>query len=252
MGHILKEGMADSDGEKNRKQLVDLLRYSTTTSDGELRTLAQVKADMKEGQDAIWYLTDVDKAGIQSRPVLEGFRRRGWEVLLMTDPVDEWVVMHTREYDDTPLKSVAHGDLPEETEAELPEAEQKDRATAKPLADWMKSLLNSDVAEVRVSSRLTDSPSVLVNQEGAMGANMEAILKAANQTVPESKRVLEINPTHPMVRTLARLNEEGKPGIEPFARLLLDHALISEGRLTDTAGFATRLQALMEKAAANL
>jgi molecular chaperone HtpG len=116
----------------------------------------------------------------------------------------------------------------------------------------MKSLLSSDVAEVRLSSRLTDSPSVLVNQEGAMGANMESILKAANQQVMENKRVLEINPGHPMVKTLARLNEEGKTGLEPFAHLLLDHALITEGRLKDPSGFAARLQILMEKAAANL
>ena len=251
MGHILKEGMTD-EGGKNRERLTELLRYPTTTSGGDLRSLAQIKEDMAEGQEDIWYLTDVDKNNIASRPVLEGFKRREWEVILMTDPVDEWVVMHTQEYDGVSLKSAAHGELPEEEDEALPEEEQQDRASARPLADWMGGLLESEVEEVRLSSRLTDSPSVLVNKEGAMGANMETILKAANQAVMENKRVLEINPTHPMVRTLARLNEEGKPGIEPFARLLLDHALISEGRLTDTAGFAGRLQALMEKAASNL
>jgi molecular chaperone HtpG len=249
MGHLLKEGVAED--EKNRPLLLDLLRYPTTTSGGDMRSLAALKESMAEGQDALWYLTDVDKEGIEKRPVLEVFRRRGWEVALMTDPVDEWVVMHTREYDEVSLKSAAHGELPEEDE-ERTEEEESARASAIPLADWMKSLLSSDVAEVRLSSRLTDSPSVLVNQEGAMGANMESILKAANQQVMENKRVLEINPGHPMVKTLARLNEEGKTGLEPFAHLLLDHALITEGRLKDPSGFAARLQILMEKAAANL
>lgn len=249
MGHLLKEGVAED--EKSRKLLTELLRYKTTKSGGDLRSLAEMKEGMAEGQEALWYLTDVDKDGIEKRPVLEVFRSRGWEVALMTDPVDEWVVMHTQDIDGTPLKSAAHGELPEDEE-ERSEEEETARKTALPLAEWMGGLLSSDVAEVRLSSRLTDSPSVLVNQEGAMGANMEAILKAANQSVMENKRVLEINPGHPMVQTLARLNEAGKDGLEPFAHLLLDHALITEGRLKDPAGFAGRLQALMEKAAGNL
>lgn len=249
MGHLLKEGVAED--EKNRKLLTELLRYKTTSSDEELRSLAQMKEGMAEGQDALWYLTDLDKDNIASRPVLEVFQRRGWEVALMTDPVDEWVVMQTREFDEVPLKSVAHGELPEEDE-ERSDEEKSERASALPLAEWMKGLLSSDVAEVRLSSRLTDSPSVLVNQEGSMGANMETILKAANQQVMENKQVLEINPGHPMVKTLARLNESGKTGLEPFAHLLLDHALITEGRLKDPSGFAGRLQALMEKAAGNM
>ena len=113
----------------------------------------------------------------------------------------------------------------------------------------MKTLLGESVADVRLSNRLTESPSVLVNQEGAMGANLERILQAANQEVGAQKRVLEINAEHPMVKTLARLNGEGKTGIEPFARLLLDHAAIAEGRMDDAEGFAGRLQSLMEKAA---
>jgi molecular chaperone HtpG len=249
MGHLLKEGVAED--EKNRKLLIELLRYKTTSSDGELRSLAQMKEGMTEGQDALWYLTDLDKDNIAARPALEVFRRRGWEVALMTDPVDEWVVMQTREFDEVPLKSVAHGELPEEEE-DRSEEEQTERASALPLAEWMKGLLSADVAEVRLSSRLTDSPSVLVNQEGSMGANMETILKAANQEVAENKQVLEINPGHPMVKTLARLNGDGKTGLEPFAHLLLDHALITEGRLKDPSGFAGRLQALMEKAAGNM
>jgi molecular chaperone HtpG len=249
MGHLLKEGVHEDDGSK--KLLTGLLRYPTTTSGGDVRSLAEVKESMVEGQDTMWYLTDVDKDRIASKPVLEGFKRRDWEVILMTDPVDEWVVMSLKDFDEVPLQSAAHGELPEEDEAERSEEEEQARSAATPLASWMGEMLSTDVAEVRLSSRLTDSPSVLVNKQGSMGANMENILKAANQEIFQDKRVLEINPEHPMVQTLARLNTEGQPGLEPFARLLLDHAQIAEGRVADPAGFAGRLQALMEKAASS-
>jgi len=247
-GHILKEGIHE-DGEDNKDTLTHLLRFKTTRSNGELRSLAQVKADLAQGQDEIWYYTSVDKERIGAAPVLEGFRKRGWEVLLMDDPVDEWVVMNIREFDGTKLKSAMSGELPaDKTQEEDPIAKAA-RDNATPLVSWMSGTLTGAVASVRVSTRLTDSPSVLVDQEGGMGANLERILKAANQTVPAAQRVLEINPEHPMVKTLARLNGEGKTGLEPFARLLLDHAAIAEGRLDDPEGFAKRLQALMEKAA---
>lgn len=251
-GHILKEGIAEDD--RNKNTLVELLRYPTTTSDGALRSLDQVEEDRKDGQDDIWYFTSVDKERIDKAPVLEAFKKRGWEVLLMSDPVDEWVAMAVQDYDEVPLKSVMTGELPEDESED--DEDQQDAADAKrqaqPLASWMGEMLKGDVAEVRISNRLTRSPSVLVDAAGAMGSNMERILKAANQDVPDSKRVLEINPEHPMVRTLARLNNEGQAGIAPFARLLLDHAAIAEGRLTDPEGFAERLQALMEKAASGM
>ncbi|MCB9780435.1 MAG: molecular chaperone HtpG [Alphaproteobacteria bacterium] len=260
LGHILKEGIAEAamgGSEKDKKRIVPLLRFTTTKSRQSAdvvdrwRSLAQVKADMVEGQDAIWYLADVDKDRIAKSPLLEAFKKKDQEVLLMDDPVDEWVAMHVPEFDEVPLKSVAHGDLDEEEE----QREEEDpiakaaKDQARPLVGWMEALLGEDVAGVRVSNRLVDSPSVLVSEEGAMSANMERILQAANQDVPTRKRVLEVNPEHPMVKTLARLHEDGKTGLEPFARLLLDHAAISEGKLDDPEGFATRLQALMEKAA---
>ena len=250
-GHIVKEGFhEDSD---QHKLLTKLLRFRTTTSEGELRSLAQVKADMKEGQEKLWFLTDVDKGRIDKNPMLEAFKKKGYEVLLLDEPVDEWVVMHLREFDGTELKSVAHGDLPdEEDSAEEDPIAEAAKAQARPLVDWMKTLLGESVADVRISKRLTESPSVLVNQEGTMGANLERILAAANQDIGSQKRVLEINAEHPMVKTLARLNEEGKTGIEPFARLLLDHAAIQEGKLDDAEGFAGRLQALMEQAAKSM
>jgi len=249
-GHILKEGIAEDD--RQRKQLTNLLRYTTTSSDGGLRSFAQVKSDLGEGQDTIWYYTSVDKDRIGQAPVLEGFKKRDLEVVLMSDPVDEWVVMHIQDIDGTKLQSVMSGELPEEDGDDADPVAEAAKKNAAPLVTWMKGMLDGAVADVRVSSRLTDSPSVLVDAEGGVSSNMERILKAANQSVPASQRVLEVNPEHPMVKTLAKLNSEGASGIEPFARLLLDHAAISEGRLDDPEGFASRLQVLMERAAAGM
>ena len=226
-----------------------MFRCKTTTGGDEWRSLAQIKADLKEGQEDIWYLADINKAQIAQRPVLEGFQKRDWEVMLLSDPVDEWMVQMVREFDETPLKSVIHGELPEE---ENNEEVKEDREAAEPLVGWLKELFNEDVEEVRLSSRLTESPSIFVSQEGAMSANMENILRSANQEVSESKRVLEINPSHPMVKTLSRLNSAGKTGLDDFAWLLLDHAEISDGKLNNPQAFAARLQGLMEKAAENL
>ena len=247
-GHMLKEGLADYDA-KHKDELLKLLRCKTTTSRADWRSLSQIKEDMKEGQEDIWYLADINKEQIGQRPVLEGFQKRDWEVMLLSDPVDEWMVQMVREFDETPLKSVVHGELPEEEDNE---AAKEDREAAEPLVGWLKELFNENVEEVRLSSRLTESPSIFVSQEGAMSANMENILRNANQQVSESKRVLEINPSHPMVKTLSRLNTEGKTGLDDFAWLLLDHAEISDGKLNNPQAFAARLQGLMEKAAENL
>lgn len=250
-GHIIKEGVQDT-SDATKTTITSLLRYPTTREPEGLRSLAQIKLDMAEGSESIWYYTSVDKARITQAPVLEGFKKRDEEVLLMSDPVDEWVVMSVGEYEGTPLKSVMSGDLGDEEDEDDPIAKAA-RDQASPLVNWMGELLDDDVAEVRLSSRLTDSPSILVDQEGAMGANMERILRAANQQVgPTAKRVLELNPEHAMVKTLAKLNNDGATGLEPFARLLLDHAEIAEGRVEDPAGFAGRLQALMTKAAQSM
>ncbi len=250
-GHILKEGIAE-DADKSKDLIVELLRFETTESEGAAVSLADIKDGMVEGQDALWYYTSVDKERIQSAPVLEGFAKREWEVILMTDPVDEWVAMALNEFDGVPLKSVLTGDLPDDDDS-ASEEEKKAKDEAQPLITWMGDLLSSDVAEVRASNRLTDSPSVLVDKAGGMGSNMERILKAANQDIGMgAQRVLEVNPNHPLVKTLAKLNNDGQTGLEPFARLLLDHAAIAEGKLDDPKGFAGRLEALMSKAAQGL
>ena len=148
-GHILKEGIAEDD--RQRKPLTNLLRYTTTSSDGSLRSLAQVKSDLAEGQDTIWYYTSVDKDRIGQAPVLEGFKKRDLEVVLMSDPVDEWVVMHIQDVDGTKLQSVMSGELPEEEGDDADPVAEAAKKNAAPLVTWMKGMLGGAVADVRVS-----------------------------------------------------------------------------------------------------
>lgn len=241
-GTTLKEGVAE-DGD-NKESLLPLLRFRTTTSD-EWRDLATIKAEMKEGQDAIWYLTGLELEKMRANPQLERFRKKGWEVILLSDPVDEWVVMNVPSFETVPLKSVARGEFKDD---EDPIAEEA-RKQATPFVSWLSDLLKGQVDEVRASGRLTDSPAVLVDGDGGVSANMERILKAARQDVSKAKRILEVNPEHPLVRKLVSLHSQGGDvQAEPVARLLLDYARIAEGHLEDTAGFTKRLQALMLQA----
>jgi len=244
MGMIIKGGIPED--HSNKDKLVELFRSKTTKST-DYRSLAQMKADMKEGQDTLWFLSNIASSEkIAQLPILEGFKKRDWEVMLLTDPVDEWVTMTVSDYKETPIKSVSQGKFDDEETEENKEAKEK----VVPLVEWLGELLADEVESVRSSNRLTDSPSVLVDPDG-MSSNFENILKAINpnQAMPERKRILEINPSHPLVVTLANLNEKGVANLEPFARLLLDHATIAEGQLKDPQGFAKRLQGLMEKAA---
>jgi molecular chaperone HtpG len=249
MGMLLKGGIPED--QKNKDKLVELFRCKTTTSNGGLRSLAEMKEDMKEGQDTLWYLSNASNPEqIGNLPILEGFKKRDWEVMLLTDAVDEWVTMTVQDYQETPVKSVSQGEFDDEED----EKTQEDKDKAQPLVEWLGELLANDVSEVRLSNRLTDSPSVLVDADGGMSSNFQNIMKALNpgQAMADTKRVLEINPSHPLVQTLSSLNAQGATDIEPFARLLLDHAAIAEGQLKDPQGFAKRLQGLMAKAASAL
>lgn len=249
-GATLKEGIAE-DGD-NKDALLPLLRFRTTSSTDEApwRDLAAIKADMKEGQDAIWYLTGLDLERMKLSPQLERFRKKGFEVILLSDPVDEWVVMNLTEFDGTPLKSVARGDLDEKDEDPIAEEARKQ---AEPFASWLGGLLSGSVQSVRPSKRLTESPAVLVDADWGVSANMERILRAARQEGPKASRVLEINPEHALVKKLVALHRDGKSdAAEPLARLLLDYAKIAEGNVDDAAGFSKRLSALMEQAGQGL
>lgn len=243
-GVTLKEGVAED--RDNAEHIAPLLRFRTTESGDDWRELAVLKNERKEGQDAIWYLTGLDLERMRHSPQLERFKKKGWEVMLLADPVDEWVVMNLPEFDGVPLKSVAKGEVTEDAEDPIAEEAKKH---AEPFTTWMTTLLTGKVSSVRTSRRLTESPSVLVDSDGGVTGNMERILRAARQDVPRANRILEINPEHPLVQRLIALHTDGKADdAEPLARLLLDHAQLAEGQLDDTIGFAARLQALMLRA----
>jgi len=244
-GTALKEGVHED--AANRERLAKLLRYPTTAGE-ELRSLQQVVDAMPEDQEAIWYFTGLELERMKQSPLLERFRKKGHEVILMDDPVDEWVVLHLQEFAGKELKSVARGEVDEPEQEDDPIA-QAAKEQAKPLLEHLTGLLEGEVKAVRASGRLTDSPSVLVDDEAGLGSNLEKILRSANREVPASQRVLEINAEHPIVKNLARMKEQGRDAlVEPLAWLLLDHARLAEGEIKDPAAMVSRLQKVMLQA----
>jgi molecular chaperone HtpG len=253
-GTTVKEGVAED--RDNLDQITPLLRFRTTATVGSpgaaadaaaWRDLSQVKADMKEGQTEIGYITGLDLGRLRASPHLERWRKKGWEVILLSDPVDEWVVMNLTEFDGVKLVSVARGEV---DEADDPVAEEA-RKQAEPFCGWLKDLLGDEVVAVRASRRLTDSPAVLVD-EGQMSANLERILRASRQgDSGRARRALELNPEHLLVKRLVGLHRAGDTaGAEPLARLLLDYAHLAEGHVDDVSGLTQRLAAVMLRAAA--
>ncbi len=245
-GMLLKEGYYQDKYEFG-DLLLPLLRFNTLScEDGhELISLADYKEEMPEGQDTVWYLTAQTREEALASPHLEAFRKRGWDVLLLTEPVDEWLVQALTEYEDLPLKSVARGEL--ELEDEEDGAEKADLSG---LAPWLKERYGDAISDVRESSRLTDSAVVLVDDEAGISANMERILRSANQAVPHQARILELNSRHSLIRSLARLHEaERSDVLEPMAQLLLDNAVLMDGNVTEPAAMGRRLQDLLLRVA---
>ena len=245
-GKVLKEGVYQDAAA--REQLAPLLRYSSTNG-SELTGFADYKARMPEGQDAIYYVTADSLAAAQSSPHIEALRKHGREVLLMTDAIDEWVVDSLREFDGTPLVSAAKGalDLPESDE-EKKDKEQQEKDFAAVLSRMHKTL-DDKVKEVRVTHRLTDSPACLVSDEHGMSAHMERILRGAGHELPEQKRILELNPTHPVVQKLKSIADSDDEKFTRWTALLHDQALLAEGVLpSDPAAFARQVAQLMTQA----
>ena len=242
-GVLLKEGYYH-DKAAWGDALVNLLRFETVRgAEGVCTSLAAYKAAMPEGQDKIWFLTAENRAAALASPHLEVFQKRGWDVLLLTDAVDEWLVQSLTEFDGTPLQSVSRGDL------QLDDQESGEKADVSALGPWVHQLLGDAVSAVRESTRLTDSAVVLVDADQGVSANLERILRQANQAVPAARRVLEINARHPLIRNLDRLREAGRTAeAEPLARLLLDDALLLEGSVQDAPAMGRRLQALLLRA----
>jgi len=245
-GRVLKEGPGEDFA--NREQIARLLRFASTHSDSETQdvALADYVARMQEGQEAIYYLTADSFAAAKHSPHLEILRKKGIEVLLLTDRVDEWLVGSLSEFEGKPLKSVTQGDLDLgtlEDEAEKQSQEQEQEAL-KPLLERVKESLGEQVAEVRLSHRLVDSPACLVTGEHDMSANLERILRAAGQHVPHSKPILELNAEHPLVTRLQAEQDAARFG--DLANILFDQALLAEGgQLEDPATFVRRLNELL-------
>ena len=243
-GNVLKEGVGED--AANREKIAGLLRFASTKADTpeEVVTLADYIGRMKEGQEKIYYVTAETFNAAKNSPHLEVFRKKGIEVLLLSDRVDEWVIGYLTEFDGKALQSVAKGgvDLGAlEDEAEKKEVE-KLADEYKDLLERVKTSLGERVKDVRVTHRLTDSPACLVADEHDMGMNLARILKAAGQEAPSSKPIMELNPTHPAVQ---RLNTE-TTHFDDWASVLFDQAVLAEGgTLDDPASFVKRTNALM-------
>ena len=245
-GRVMKEGPGEDFA--NREQIAGLLRFASTDADTDAQTVsldAYIER-MKEGQEKIYYITADSFAAAKHSPHLEIFRKKGVEVLLLHERVDEWLVSSLNEYKGKALQSVAKGDL--DLGALEDEAEKKEQeAVAKSFEDLIKRMqeaLGEKVKEVRVTHRLTDSPACLVSGEHDMGANLERILKSVGQDVAGNKPILELNPTHPLVAALK--DEQDAARFDDWTNILFDQALLAEGgQLEDPATFVGRLNKLL-------
>jgi molecular chaperone HtpG len=240
-GSVLKEGVIED--FEQRERIASLLRFAATESgdDGETVGLDDYIGRMGEDRDTIWYLTADSRKVAENSPHLEAFRKRGIEVLLMTDRIDEWLVAHLHEYKGKSLKSVARGKL------ELDEEQFEPDESARALAGRIKQVLGAEVGNVQPGTRLTESPGCIVADEHGMTLQMQKMLRQAGQEVPESKPDLEINVDHPLLGAMA--DEQDEQRFAELSRLLLDQALLAEGgELADPAAYVRRVNALLVEA----
>ncbi len=245
-GQVLKEGLAEDFG--NRERIAKLLRFASTRNDTEAQevSLEDYTGRMQEGQEAIYYVTADGFAAARNSPHLEIFRKKGVEVLLLYDRIDEWMIAHLTEFQGKKLQSVAKSglDLSGLEDKEEKEQAQKAADEYKELLEKMKGALGEKVREVRVSHRLTDSPSCLVVEEYDMALSLQKLLKQAGHKVPELHPTLEVNPQHPLVRRLRQEADERR--FSDWTSLLYEQALLSEGgQLEDPAAFVGRLNDLL-------
>ncbi len=244
-GKVLKEGVVED--MENQKALSELLRFATTHNDSKKQTVSldtYVKR-MPLKQKAIYYITAETHAAAESSPHLEIFRKHGIEVLLLSDPIDEWVVNHLTEYNEKPLRSVAKGSL-DLDDFEETKKDEKQEKEYKDTIGKIKKALGDSVKEVRVSQRLTDSPACLVADETDMGGNLERMLKAMGQDAPTAKPIMEINPNHPIIENLK--NDASR--VDDWAHVLFDQAALSEGAaLKQPAAYVRRVNSLLTETA---
>jgi molecular chaperone HtpG len=242
-GAVLKEGLHTDGGHQD--ELVGLLRFRTNQSDGKLISLADYVAAMPEGQEAIYYITGESQEAVARSPHLEACAARGYQVLFLTDPIDEWVVQDLPTFKDKPLRSVTQGDL------DLKDEDDKDAGAAiATVLDKARGLLTGKVKDVRASKRLRESASCLVDDEGGLSRNMERILRSARQNVPTRQRILELNPDHPFVQAVNKLSSDSPddPRVGTYVELLYDQASLAEGVVSDPAGMVKRIQSVLDGA----
>jgi len=243
-GQVLKEGIGED--SSNKERIAKLLRFASTHNDNETQNvaLADYVSRMKDGQDKIYYVTADSWTAARNSPHLEIFRKKGVEVLLLTDRVDEWMLSFLSEFEGKQLVSVAKGDLDLGKLEDESEKKQKEETQAeyKELLEKMKQSLDAKAADVRVTFRLTDSPACLVSGEHELSGNLLRMLKAAGQKAPDSKPILEINPNHPLVQRLKY--EDAK--FDDWSSILFDQAMLAEGgQLADPAGFVKKLNDML-------
>ncbi len=245
-GQVLKEGPAEDFA--NKEKIAGLLRFASTNGDGDEQSvgLADYIGRMKEGQDKVYYLTGESYAQVKNSPHLEVFRKKGIEVLLLTDRIDEWLMSYLTEFDGKHFVDVARGDLDlGKLDSEEDKKAQEEVAKAKEgLVERLKGALGEQVAEVRVSHRLTDSPAILAIGEQDLGMQMRQILEASGQKVPESKPIFEFNPGHPLIEKLDAEADEDR--FVDLSHILFDQAALAAGdNLKDPAAYVQRLNKLL-------
>jgi molecular chaperone HtpG len=243
-GKVIKEGPAEDFA--NREKIGKLLRFATTHSDDEEQNVAleDYIGRMQEGQDKIYYIAADSHSAARNSPHLEIFRKKGIEVLLLSDRVDEWLTSHLMEFEGKKLQSVAKGELDLGTDEESEKELEEKAKSAEKLLKRMKTALQDKVEDVRVTNRLTDSPACIVLNEQDMAMHMQRLLKEAGHELPSSKPVLEINPDHPIVKKLD--TEKSKKKFADWSDILFDQALLAEGgQLDDPAGFVAKLNKML-------
>lgn len=242
-GSVLKEGLGEDFG--NRERILKLLRYATSSNDDISTSLADYKARMKEGQKAIYYVTADNLNAAKHSPQLELFKKKGIEVLLMAERVDEWAMNFVQEFDGTRMQNVSKGavDLGDLQDAEEKKALDAAAEQFKPVVEQLSASLSGKTKEVRVTTRLVDSPACLVTGEGELSPQLIRMLKDAGQAVPDMKPILEINPEHPLVKKLQDSNQ-----FDDLAHVIFDQAVIAEGGLPeDPAEYVKRINSLLLK-----
>ena len=248
-GAVIKEGLHFE--SEHRERIAKIVRYESSTQSG-LTTLGEYVSRMKEGQKAIYYATGTSRQLLDSSPHLEALKKRGYEVLFMTDGVDPFAVASLGEFEGKQLVSAMDENLElgeEELTEEQRATETEQKKQAEPLVERFKAVLASKVGEVRLSTRLTDSPVCLVVPEGGIAPHIERLMMARQMGMPAQKRILELNPAHPLIRNLEQRDKEDPGNVARWIELLYDQALIAEGSpLENPASFAQRLTQLLTSA----